>query len=682
LRKTPRRRRLSPLFVLAAVLAAPAPARSGGKALLEQARRNYFKGDLERAAAIYAQVPEGDMFHPEAVLNRAVTLAQLGKPEEALREWVRCERLLPKSHFVRRQLGWTYFSLESYETAAYWFQRALEGDSDSWESLLGLGWSYARRNQHDRALAAYQKNLADNPDSAILYYMAGRLFERMGRARSALTVYGQALKRDHAMAEARIARDALRAGEDRPLPLYRRLLRMVPGSGFVLRTLRQLAARSDYPDVPPAEAVRELPPLELAPPRAPSARFSRARKAQVRVGLGLDDLGRPPPWRELSFTCRTDFDVKDGEEEPLRGEAGDVWKIQWTEGGLLTVRDGAKVRRAGLRSVVVDPRRNGAFVIERLAGPGGERRGGEYRGVLEIHAGAGGLRLVNEAPIEDYLASVVPSEMIPSWPLEAFKAQAVLSRSLVALGDFHREEYSLCSGQHCQVYRGLGAETPAARRAVEETRDEVLTYGGKVAHGVYSSNCGGHTQSGAELVKWTKAPYWRGVPDGSASPPLSPAAVERWVRSIPKTHCRPSRRTLRTDSRWVRLVSASYLEERLKQGHPDIGRVQRLVARRRSRSGHVNALEIVGAQGSVVVDREHKIRNLLAPGSLRSTLFTIQTVHEAGRPALFVVWGGGWGHGVGLCQAGAATLAAEKRNYKDILKHYFPACRLAKLRKN
>ncbi|MGQ0645529.1 MAG: SpoIID/LytB domain-containing protein [Elusimicrobiota bacterium] len=451
MKKTPRRRAWK-LFVLAAALASPGSARADGKALLQQARRHYFKGDLERAAEVYTQVPEGDVFHPEAVLSRAVTLNHLGKPEEALREWVRCERLLPKSHFVRRQLGWTYFSLESYETAVYWFQRALDGDPDSWEALLGLGWSYARQNQYDRALAAYQKNLSENSDSAILYYMTGRLFERMGRARLALTVYGKALRQDHAMAEARIARDALQAGEDRPLPLYRRLLRMVPGSGLVLRTIRQLAPRSDYPTVPPAEAVRELPALELAPPRAPAATFSRARKAQVRVGLGLDDLGRPLPLREITFTCRSEFDVDGGgKAAPLHGAAGDVWNVRSSGEGVLTVAGPGNIRRSGLSSVTIDPRRDGTFVIENLAGPAGERRGGEYKGRMEIYAGARGLRLVNVVPIEDYLASVVPSEMIPSWPLEAFKAQAVLSRSLVALGDFHREEYSLCHGQQCQV---------------------------------------------------------------------------------------------------------------------------------------------------------------------------------------------------------------------------------------
>ncbi|MBI4387087.1 MAG: SpoIID/LytB domain-containing protein, partial [Elusimicrobia bacterium] len=355
---------------------------------------------------------------------------------------------------------------------------------------------------------------------------------------------------------------------------------------------------------------------------------------------------------------------------------------------------------------IIDPRgkRAGAFrksvrlkqagqerrttIVERLTYAPGYAWGGtadrELRGEIEIALSTAqkSLIIVNYVNLEEYVYGVLNSEMPTHWPMEALKAQAVLARTQAvyrqrSLRPHRAYGYDLCDEQHCQVYGGVPAETKRAKSAVDDTRGQILAYNGNPAHTIFFSNCGGHTQSGKE-VGWADVAYWQGVFDGkdSARAPDSPWKLKEWLKTEPAVYCNATKFIWSPEFRWTRVISADELESRVFR-IKNIGRIRALVPLRRSRSGHLNAIRIQGTSGELVIDREHEIRRVLALGSLRSTLFVIETSYRNGRAQSFTLYGGGWGHGVGMCQAGAGGRAEQGALHQGILSHYYPGTKLA-----
>jgi SpoIID/LytB domain protein len=247
-----------------------------------------------------------------------------------------------------------------------------------------------------------------------------------------------------------------------------------------------------------------------------------------------------------------------------------------------------------------------------------------------------------------------------------------------------RHGYHVCDEQHCQVYQGVAAETERSRAVVEATRGRVLAYRGRVAHVLYSSNCGGHTQSGSEVSGWGDVAYWQGSRDadpGAPPAPRSPWELRWRLRETPPAFCiaAPSGHVHPSHYRWTRLLDARALEERINRKEM-VGRLKGIRPLRRSASGHLNAVMILGSRRKVLLTKELRIRNLLGVGSLRSALFSLETEDGPdGRPSRFILHGGGWGHGVGMCQSGAMGRAEQGQLYDEILRAYYPGVELGRL---
>jgi len=282
---------------------------------------------------------------------------------------------------------------------------------------------------------------------------------------------------------------------------------------------------------------------------------------------------------------------------------------------------------------------------------------------------------------------VVSSEMPIKSPVEALKAQAVMARThalyIKKMTHRHKKEgYDLCDGEHCQVYGGVRSESERSRDVVDATRGRVVTYKGKMAQVIYSSNCGGFTQSGKDVTGWGDVPYWKGISDGYSlgGRPSSPWELRQWLSSWPTAFCKPSNDVHPSHFRWSRVVAFRDLEDKLDKKFR-IGKLKSLRPLRRSSSGNVNAIQIVGSRKKVKLDSETQIRSMLGLGSLRSTLFVMETEYDAkGQPAFAVFHGGGWGHGVGLCQSGAMGRAEAGQGYEEIIKAYFKGIELSQLK--
>jgi peptidoglycan hydrolase-like amidase len=320
----------------------------------------------------------------------------------------------------------------------------------------------------------------------------------------------------------------------------------------------------------------------------------------------------------------------------------------------------------------------------------------EYSGMIEIYVDhEGKLAAFTEVPIDIYLRGVVPAEMPAAFPEETLRAQAIMARSVVMAQKSIKhlnDPYELCAHVHCQVYSGLSDVDERTAKAVDDTRGMVLTYNGLLVDSHFSAVCGGHTEDVTQT--WLTPPLFpsKGVPcscnDEMVIPDLSTeAGAGQWIKSRPEVCCNLQNYDLPVSSdygrrhfRWEVSYTRAELEEIImeKTGQ-DVGVLYDIVPIRRGVSGRLMEIEILGSRKNLRIRRELKIRRALSKTALESSCFLIDVIHdERGNPMEIIFTGAGWGHGVGMCQCGAARMAADGKTYTEIIEHYYPGCEIQK----
>lgn len=350
-----------------------------------------------------------------------------------------------------------------------------------------------------------------------------------------------------------------------------------------------------------------------------------------------------------------------------------------------------------------------------------------FAGELILSAREGAtLSAINVISMEEYLTSVISSEMSGAAPVEFLKAHAITSRSWLAAllartekaGDVvsapaskvvenedevirwydHEEhdDFNVCADDHCQRYQGLAKiVSHRAKEAVRATRGVFLVHENAICDARYYKACGGLTEDYENVWEDTPIPYLSCVSDAPFSYPpiLNECDAQRWINSNPDAYCNvtdsvalnqilPSFDQETTDFfRWKVEYGRGELEQilRMKSGI-DFGTLHALVPIRRSRSGRIVKLRIEGSKRILVVGKELEIRRCLSTTHLYSSAFIITALrNQSDVPERFILHGAGWGHGVGLCQVGAAMMAARAKSAEEILGHYFRGTVLAKL---
>nr|WP_225937044.1 SpoIID/LytB domain-containing protein [Myxococcus sp. RHSTA-1-4] len=305
-----------------------------------------------------------------------------------------------------------------------------------------------------------------------------------------------------------------------------------------------------------------------------------------------------------------------------------------------------------------------------------------FRGALQLVVDrAGLLAVVNVVPLEDLLKGLVPSEIYARAHPEALKAQAVTARGevLAKVGIKHlADPYLLCSEQHCAVYRGRTGEVASTTAAVEATRGQGLfSEDGRLVDSVYSAMCGGHTEDNDVVWGGPPDPSLRGRPDlltPSGRHPL-PAHLEEWLAAtdLPAA-CRLSSFAPAGKFRWEKRFTAAQVDALTR--HLGVGRVLAMALSERGVSGRARVLTLSGERGATQIRGELNIRRLF--GMLNSSMAVVEAERNAeGQLTGWLFRGGGWGHGVGMCQTGAIGRAEAGQRYQDILRHYFNGAEVA-----
>ena len=306
-----------------------------------------------------------------------------------------------------------------------------------------------------------------------------------------------------------------------------------------------------------------------------------------------------------------------------------------------------------------------------------------YRGGLLLTADRGGkIAVVNQVDLEDLLKGLVPSEIFAKAHVEALKAQAVTARGevLAKIGLKHlADPYLLCTEQHCAVYKGVSGEAASTNAAVEATRGEAsFDANDRLVDSVYSAVCGGHTENND--IVWGGVPNasLRGRPDVLPGKPVpaSPKELGKFLTTDGQYACKVSTFTQQSKFRWEKRLTAKDVDEKLASFN--VGRVMAMNVTERGVSGRARLLQISGEEGATTLRGELNIRRTF--GMLNSAMFELKAEKDAkGRPTTWIFTGGGWGHGVGMCQTGAIGRAEAGQTYRQILEHYFNGAQVARI---
>ena len=351
-----------------------------------------------------------------------------------------------------------------------------------------------------------------------------------------------------------------------------------------------------------------------------------------------------------------------------------------------------------------------------------------FLGALRLVVEADKIYAINQLPVEDYLASVISSEMKATASVELLKAHAVISRSWLLAQMQHRKQrkdtgdhffsfikkedeiikwydredhtiFDVCADDHCQRYQGITRATEKhVAEAVKATRGQVLLNGGEICDARFSKCCGGATEEFQYCWENVAKPYLRAVLDchGGVLPDLRVEQnARKWILDNPEAYCNTTDQRVLSQVlndydtettnfyRWTVEYTqeelATLIAEKLKI---DFGGIKALEPVERGRSGRISKLRIEGTERTLVIGKELEIRRALSKSHLLSSAFIVSTEGEKdGMPERFIIHGAGWGHGVGLCQIGAAMMGEKGVAYNDILLHYYQNAEIKKLYK-
>ena len=355
-----------------------------------------------------------------------------------------------------------------------------------------------------------------------------------------------------------------------------------------------------------------------------------------------------------------------------------------------------------------------------------------FLGTLRFVVESDKIVAINELPVEKYLESVISSEMSATSSLELLKAHAVISRSwllaqmkkrreVAESGNnffsftkkedtlirwYDREDHTLfdvCADDHCQRYQGITKETsPHVAEAIRQTKGQILMDGEEICDARFSKCCGGITEEFQYCWEDTPKTYLTAVRDIALGvehtlPNLTnEEEAEKWIRFNPPAFCNTQDKKILSEVlndydqetvnfyRWKETLSQEKLQQliadKLKM---DLGAILDMKAVERGKSGRISKLQIIGTEKTFTIGKELEIRRTLSDSHLLSSAFVVDKYDkdEQGVPQRFELIGAGWGHGVGLCQIGAAVMGEQGYHYDAILLHYYQGAEIKKLYK-
>jgi SpoIID/LytB domain protein len=444
---------------------------------------------------------------------------------------------------------------------------------------------------------------------------------------------------------------------------------------------------------------------------------SRKQAPEIQVGIFSGE--------EISFTLNTPF--KTGNK---RDSIDGTWKVKCSSDKIILQKEAIKLESEHIILLTPVNPADASFTLHNVTigvDFHWQRKEDQvFKGNLRLYIESNKVYAVNVLSIEDYLTSVISSEMSATSSSELLKAHAVISRSWLlaqieksrSLNNneakyntntrteseiirwYDREDhknFDVCADDHCQRYQGITrSSTTVVEQVIEETFGEVLAYKDVICDTRYYKCCGGITELFENVWEPVNHPYLQKVIDNPAYPEGYNLEIDKeemakkWILGNPESFCNTSDKIILSQVlndydqetkdfyRW----SVSYTQEELSdlvktRTGIDFGTVTDLIPLERGASGRIIRLKIEGTKKTMVLGKELEIRKALSKSHLYSSCFIVEKISD-NKVTKFILYGAGWGHGVGLCQIGAAVMGLKGYSYREILMHYFRGAVLEK----
>ncbi|MBU4305902.1 MAG: SpoIID/LytB domain-containing protein [Candidatus Omnitrophica bacterium] len=648
---------------------------------LQKGRTAFGNADYAQALAAYKEAEQIDPGSKEAILNQALIYKTTRQYSRAVACYKKLLKIQP-DQMVHLNMGELYYLNAMPREAIESLNTALKMGLDEARAYFWLGKCFEDTGQTDNALWAHAKAVQSDDAFACAHLSLGKAYEQKKMWAAAIKEFVKVKELDPSIVEIYWSLAMAYFYQDNyenALVAFRKVQAIDPDNEQVktyIDSIYRKAGEALKKNLAQRQTKRldESSAKKVSPKRADGALV-------LRIHIG-DSKG-------FCFKCAADFNIEgSGGKVLFQGEKGCLYSLDIKRGNII-LRAGDKRIIEFSQTIYLRQKDAAATIlIFNLESGTGEYWASKtdrlYRGELELSVvPEDKIRIINKVNMEEYLYGVLPSEMDSKWPEEALKAQAVAARSeaYAKLGRHKNDGFDFCSGVHCQVYNGARVETTATNEAVDVTQGEVVAYKGIPIDAVYSNSCGGHTQ-GNVFSKREPIPYLKAKQDAVGATgfffPLSPLEQEDWLwyADIP-VFCNNEAFSRRSNFRWMRVYSKLSLEQLINK-KIDIGRLISIDITERNISGHVYRIRIIGSKGRFNVEKELVVRQML--GNLRSSMFNIDVkLDHKGVAQEFIFYGGGWGHAVGMCQVGAATMAQAGYKYDAILKFYYTDVEIKKL---
>ncbi|MCX7940746.1 MAG: SpoIID/LytB domain-containing protein [Endomicrobia bacterium] len=513
------------------------------------------------------------------------------------------------------------------------------------------------------------------PVKQLVNYRLGEYYYQTGDFDQAKEYFGQCVISDSQFHEARklLAECLLRLNEYKEAYKHYNVLSWFKPDKEVMRNIEYLSNHFG------CEYTRDKE-IKFAQIEASSITIN---SPSIDVGISTKDNGKIMRIDCIDFYVSTDFEIYDRNNKKIylfSGGADKIWEIVYRTRikcfGIISSEYNKEYRIPG-SVLIIKPLSNNATIY--VSGYRWFKKkfphNREYRGMLVVKSYKDQIVVINRIKLDEYLYSVVRKEIGGDKPYDALKTQAVVARTVALYRKKTKTHklFDVCNGQHCQVYDGVISEVSSTIDAVNTTIGEVITLNDKLVSIFFHANCGGI------LYPWWNFSLQKDVmelvSDIAEDENYEIKNIYLWYMLPPKLYCGVSTYVHSGMSRWLRVVKRNVLGNHLSKKYK-LGEVKSIQVVSRRNNGYVKELKIIGSKRTLTLKQEHKIRNIVPNGPLRSASFFVEYNKNIDS---FYFWGAGWGHGVGMCQSGVSNLASEGKNYIDIIKHYYPGTEVKKL---
>ncbi len=655
--------------------------------LFQEARILYSQARFSDAISVYQEIIKNNPEELEAYFNLAYLYKDLAEYDLAIGTIRRALKLFKDSRLTIL-LGRLYYLDGKSRQAISQLAQLSPPYSEDPQVLFYLGLCYEDIGKLAEAQAFYLDVVRLKPNNVLAYLRLGNIYYAKQMFKQARQIYQRVASLDPSAIDVhrRLAECSTKLGEfTQAYEQYAKCVAIHPEDQLLQKKLEQTKTRLGEKFFKQRERLAlQRRWRKLIKVKAPSGTLSIP---QVKVGI-CEIKGKG----SVKFKCGTPFQIIDKQtgDSLFNGREESIYSLVFDKKAnpgsgphaknfgvtaSIQLKDHSdKVLLAGIDKPFLIRNKSKNSVISIFDIPTG--RGNfwagwddqQYRGIVEVVPDNDGFWLINLVNLEEYLYGVLPSEMPANWPKQALYAQAIAARTWAVRNKsrHNHQGFNFCSTVHCQVYKGARAEMQLTNQAVDETAGLILTVDGQPVDILYSNNCGGCTQDG--IIDADSLDFHF---------PLSPLELEEWLRGQPDTFCNLDEARL-ANFRWVRLYEQQELESLLVKFDIDVGKPTGIIPQKRASSGHLISIKIEGVENTKIIEGENNIRKIL--GNLRSSAFKIEVKYnQQNQPVEFIFYGGGFGHGRGVCQAGVKGMALRGYNYLEILKHYYPAAEIKKI---